>query len=77
MSLGSAGCGWEYRRNTGRDNKYVCQKLNKTRDGFYCTKYKEHLGYKPIHEFVSNDVEDTRTIETNNPVRCSKCTGRK
>ena len=69
MAHGAAGCGYEYRNsNMGSGNGYKCNKLKKTRDGFYCNKFSEHLGWKECHE-----GEDL-TIIVKHPFRCSKCT---
>ena len=70
MSLGAAGCGYEYRNHNG-----VCKKLSATRDGYYCDKFKEHLAYKEIHEYVSKDVTDLTMKMYKHPVRLKVCGG--
>ena len=70
MANGAAGCGWEYRGNL-RSTGYVCPKLNKTRDGFYCRQYSEHLGWKECYEGENLDVV------IKHPFRYKQCTGKK
>jgi hypothetical protein len=74
MGMGSVGCGYEYRSNNkGAGNGYRCPKLDKTRDGFYCRKFQEHLAWKELHEFTSRNVEDKTTVKVKHPIRTRKC----
>ena len=72
MSLGAAGCGYEYKKGVGLygNGGFVCPHLKSDN---YCTKYHKHLKTKKVNEFVNNDINCTKTIQVFHPVRLSEC----